>query len=114
MTGNGLMELPGLSNALTVAVAFMTCLNFVLQIRESFAGLHKSSDEGIGRFRHSSPPVIDRQGMPAPGHLEVLGDARVVLLLLEGRFRNRDRNRVILLRRDDHQRSALGVLTVHL
>src|SRR4051794_33618993 len=57
-----------------------------------------------------SPAAVDRQSVAAVRDLHDLGDAGVVLLLLEGRVHDRPRDRVVGLSRDQQQRPAIGVL----
>src|SRR3954471_24089443 len=71
----------------------------------------KERERGIADF---APPMVDRERVAPPGHLDDLGDAVVLALALVRRVRDRPRHGVVELARDDEQRPAVGVLRLHL
>src|SRR5438105_1164072 len=71
-------------------------------------------DEREGDLGHFTPAVVYGQGMPSAGYFVDLSHAGILLLLLVGGMGNRPRHGVIVLARDDQQRSTPGILRVDL
>src|SRR6266487_462689 len=63
--------------------------------------LHEAFDEGEGGVADLAPSAVDGQRVAAVGHLDDLGDAGVVLLLLVGGVGDRPGHGVVLLPGDD-------------
>ena len=63
---------------------------------------------------HLPPAVVDGKSVSSARDLGELRDARVGLLDLVGGLGDRAWDRVVVLTRDDQQRSAVGVLVVNL
>src|SRR5262245_26699495 len=69
----------------------------------------------LERLPGDLPPAgVDRQRVPAPGHLDDLGHALVALLFSVRRVRDRPGNRLVRVGRDDEHWTALGVRRVDL
>ena len=73
------------------------------------AGLQLLRDEGERSLSHLTPSVVNGQGVPAIRHFVELGDFGVVLLQLVLSFDDRQGDRMILLARDEQERTTLGV-----
>src|SRR5215211_5464705 len=76
--------------------------------------LDEALDEGQGGVGDFTPAAVDDQRVPAVLHLDDLGHALVVLLLLVGGVDDRPGDGVILLPRDEQQRPPFGVVGVDL
>ena len=57
-----------------------------------------------------APAAVDDQAVPTIGHLDDLGDPGVAALPLEGRVRDGERRRVVLLADDEQEWTAIRVL----
>src|SRR6266540_5175725 len=77
-------------------------------------GLGESLDEAGGGVGDLPPAAVDCERVPAVRDLGDLGHALVALLPLVGGVRDRPRDRVVLLARNDEQRSPIRILGVHL
>src|SRR5713101_5246853 len=73
--------------------------------------LRDERERGLG---YVTPPVVNRQGMPAVVYFTDLRHAGILLLLLIGGMGNRPRHGVVVLAGDDQQWSTLGILRVDL
>src|SRR5262245_35687434 len=71
-------------------------------------------DEVERRLGDLAPAVVDREGVASVRDLDDLRHGGVASLALVGGVRDRPRHRVVLLAVDDQQRTAVGVLGVHL
>src|SRR6266550_9260140 len=70
--------------------------------------------EREGGLGHFTPAVVNGQGMPAARYFVDLRHAGILLLLLVGGMGNRPRHGVVVLARDDQQRSTSRILRVDL
>src|SRR6478735_5391749 len=71
-------------------------------------------DEGERGVGDLAPAAVDHERVAAAGHLDELGHALVALLALVGRVGDRAGHGVVLLARDDEERTALRVRAVDL
>src|SRR3982751_213626 len=84
----------------------------------SESSIHGRSDEALDEAERGAsdlvPAAVDGEGMTAVRHLEDLGDAWIVLLLLVRGMRDRPRHGVILLAGDDEERPTIWIVGVDL
>src|SRR5216683_4472455 len=71
-------------------------------------------DEGEGNLSHITPPMVNDQGMSSIGDCAELGDRGIVLLQLVSSRDDRQRDRMVLLARNEQEWATLGVLGVDL
>src|SRR5258705_11399181 len=76
--------------------------------------LREASNESERCVGNLAPAVVDRKGVASPGNFHDLGDAPVLLLLLERRVGDGPWHGVIHFAGNDEQRSAVRIRRVDL
>src|SRR5438128_877073 len=71
-------------------------------------------DEGEGDLSYITPPMVNDQGMSSIGDCAELGDRGIVLLQLVSSRDDRQRDRMVLLARNEQEWATLGVPGVDL
>src|SRR5260221_14149838 len=71
-------------------------------------------DKGEGNLSHIMPPMVNDQGMSSIGDCAELGDGGIVLLQLVSTRADRQRDRMVLLARNEQEWATLGGLGVDL
>src|SRR5260370_38726072 len=69
-------------------------------------------DEGEGNLSHITPPMVNDQGMSSIGDCAELGDGGIVLLHLVSSRDDHQRDRMVLLARNEQEGATLGGLCV--
>src|SRR5580704_4882930 len=108
-------DAPGLTNVFagaTVSCLWPTVSVFIrvlLCLRYSCRDRCEPPDERERPLGDLSPAGVDRKRVPAARHLDNLGHALVALLLFVGRVRDRPRDRMVRVGRDDQHRTTVRV-----